>query len=92
MNNIQCAICGHALCHIDEACPRCLPDFYLSRIRPTPPRCHKCNDTGAVAIRSRDGAYAFAGPVPDDAKGYADADCWYCDSGRRPVHGRTEKD
>ena len=21
---------------------------------------------------------------PDDAKGYFDADCWYCDSGRRP--------
>ena len=37
-----------------------------------------------MACRSRDGQYAFAGPVPDDAKGYFDADCWYCDSGRRP--------
>ena len=48
------------------------------------PNCRKCNDTGYVAIRSRDGVYAFPGPVPDDAKGYADADCWYCDSGRPP--------
>lgn len=46
------------------------------------PKCPRCNDTGAIAIRSRDGAYAFPGPVPDDAKGYADADCWFCDSGR----------
>ena len=35
-----------------------------------------------IACRSRDGQYAFPGPVPDDAKGYFDADCWYCDSGR----------
>lgn len=56
------------------------------------PKCHKCNDTGLVAIRSRDGSYAFAGPVPDDAKGYADADCWYCDSGRMPVHGDAKED
>lgn len=42
-------------------------------------KCSHCNDTGMIAIRSRDGAYAFPGPVPDDAKGYADADCWYCD-------------
>lgn len=47
-------------------------------------RCTYCNDTGWVAIRSRDGSYAFAGPVPDDAKGYADADCWQCDSGAPP--------
>ena len=26
----------------------------------------------------------FPFTVPDDAKGYFDADCWYCDSGRRP--------
>lgn len=48
-------------------------------------RCHKCNGTGTVSIRSRDGAYAFPGPVPDDARGYADADCWYCDSGPPPA-------
>jgi hypothetical protein len=50
-----------------------------------PQKCHYCNDTGMVACWWRDGQYAFAGPVPDDAKGYFDADCcWYCDSGRRP--------
>lgn len=48
-------------------------------------QCKKCNDTGQVAIRARDGQYAFAGPVPDDARGYADADCWFCDCGRPPV-------
>lgn len=48
----------------------------------TGPACKKCNDTGMVAIRSRDGSYAFPGHVPDNARGYADADCWYCDSGR----------
>ena len=53
-------------------------------LMPGAPKCHYCNDTGMVACRSRDGQYAFAGPVPDDAKGYFDADCWYCDSGRRP--------
>ena len=37
------------------------------------PKCHYCNDTGWVACRSRDGQYAFPGPVPDDAKGYFDA-------------------
>lgn len=46
--------------------------------------CTKCNGTGMVAIRSRDGAYAFPGPVPDDAKGYSDADCWYCDCAPSP--------
>ena len=49
---------------------------------PKGPKCHYCNDTGMVACRARDSQYAFAGPVPDDAKGYFDADCWYCDSGR----------
>ena len=51
--------------------------------KPTP-KCHFCNDTGTIAIRSRDGMYAFPGPVPDDAKGYADADCWYCDCAKHP--------
>lgn len=49
------------------------------------PKCHYCNDTGYIACRSRDGQYAFPGPVPDDAKGYFDADCWYCDSGPPPI-------
>lgn len=43
-------------------------------------KCSRCNDTGMIACRSRDGQYAFAGPVPDDAKGYFDADCWYCEA------------
>lgn len=42
-------------------------------------RCLYCNGTGTIACRSRDGSYAFAGPVPDAAKGYFDADCWHCD-------------
>jgi hypothetical protein len=54
------------------------------------PKCIYCNDTGAVAIRSRDGAYAFPGPVPDDARGYADADCWHCDSGPPPMISAEE--
>ena len=40
--------------------------------------CYHCNGTGWVAIRSRDGTYSHAGPVPDDAKGYAEACCWEC--------------
>lgn len=52
--------------------------------RPGSFACTSCNDTGMIAIRSRDGSYAFPGPVPDDARGYADADCWYCDCGRKP--------
>jgi hypothetical protein len=40
--------------------------------------CQKCNGTGLVAIRSSDGRYAKPGPVPDDAKGYAEAPCWDC--------------
>ena len=55
-----------------------------SCLDPSRPNCPYCHDTGWVACRSRDGQYAFAGPVPDDAKGYFDADCWYCDSGRPP--------
>jgi hypothetical protein len=43
------------------------------------PHCPRCNGTGLIAIRSRDGAYAFPGPVPDDARGYAEAKCWECD-------------
>ena len=62
--------------------PRCLTSN--PPLMPGAPKCHYCNDTGMVACRSRDGQYAFAGPVPDDAKGYFDADCWYCDSGRPP--------
>lgn len=52
------------------------------------PKCAQCRDTGMIAIRSRDGAYAFPGPVPDDAKGYTDSDCWYCDCARAPENTR----
>lgn len=51
--------------------------------------CEKCNDTGVIAIRSRNGQYAFPGPVPDDARGYTDADCWYCDSAEPKPEGET---
>ena len=46
------------------------------------PKCPYCNDTGMISCRSRDGLFAFAGCVPDGARGYFDADCWYCDSGK----------
>jgi len=62
--------------------PFAVPSGYTA---PVKVRCPRCNDTGWVAIRSREGAHAFPGPVPDDAKGYADADCWYCDSGTPPA-------
>ena len=73
-----------------DLCDDCPPIGYVTdrtRCLPCPRhacKCHYCNDTGMIACRSRDGQYAFPGPVPDDAKGYFDADCWYCDSGRRP--------
>jgi len=54
--------------------------------------CNYCNNTGWIACRSRDGTYAFAGPVPDDAKGYFDADCWHCDSGRYTNEKEKEYD
>jgi hypothetical protein len=60
------------------------PPFTEAPRRPGSFACTSCNDTGMIAIRSRDGAYAFPGPVPDDARGYADADCWHCDCGRKP--------
>lgn len=54
-------------------------------------KCRYCNGTGMVAMRSRDGAYAFPGPVPDDAKGYTDADCWHCDSGPPQPENHAEQ-
>lgn len=47
-------------------------------VTPDALKCHYCNDAGIIACRSRDGQYAFAGPAPDDAKGYFDADCYNC--------------
>jgi DnaJ-class molecular chaperone len=53
--------------------------------------CHRCNGTGLIAIRSRDGTFAFPGPVPDDARGYAEAVCWGCDgSGVAASDGERE--
>ena len=40
--------------------------------------CAKCNDTGFFAIRASNGTYAFPGPVPDDARGYAECRCLEC--------------
>lgn len=44
----------------------------------TGPACKKCNDTGYIVIRSHNGRYARPGPVPDDARGYAEARCFEC--------------
>jgi len=53
----------------------------FSATDPIKRHCSYCKDSGWIAIRSRDGSYAFAGAVPDGAKGFVDADCWFCDSG-----------
>lgn len=42
------------------------------------PKCARCNDTGWVAIRSSNGAYAFPGRVPEETKGYAEFPCRNC--------------
>lgn len=42
------------------------------------PACKKCNDTGYFVIRSHNGRYVRPGPVPDDARGYAEARCFEC--------------
>lgn len=42
------------------------------------PACKKCNDTGYIVIRSHNGRYVRPGPVPDDARGYAEARCFEC--------------
>lgn len=31
MSRYNCSVCGNPLGHIDEACPRCLPNFYSLR-------------------------------------------------------------
>ncbi len=33
--SIQCAICGHPLGHVNEACPQCLPNFYSGSLPTT---------------------------------------------------------
>lgn len=44
------------------------------------PTCQHCNDTGFVIIRSDYGTYVRPGPLPDDAKGYAESPCWHCNT------------
>ena len=70
--------------HDDKDIRPFLPPVGKRLTLPGAPLCRFCNDTGSIAIRSRDGVYAFPGPVPDDAKGYADADCWHCDCASPP--------
>ena len=45
---------------------------------PLQPLCQHCNDTGFVAINAFTGIYIRPGPVPDDARGVAEAPCWEC--------------
>jgi hypothetical protein len=52
--------------------------------------CSKCRGTGRIACRSRDGQYAFPGPVPDDAKGYFEATCYICEDEGRINETRIE--
>jgi hypothetical protein len=40
--------------------------------------CSHCNGTGTVAINASTGRYVAPGPVPDDARGVAEAPCWEC--------------
>ena len=44
--------------------------------------CDRCNDSGTIACRSRDGSYRCPGPVPDDARGVFESYC-DCAIGRR---------
>ena len=40
--------------------------------------CEHCNDTGYVAVSATTLKYLRPGPVPDDARGVAEAPCWEC--------------
>ena len=59
---------------------------------PLQPKCQHCNDTGLVAIRSDTGIYARPGPVPCDARGYAEAPCWECSTYLGGFDGPTGAD
>lgn len=59
---------------------------------PLQPKCQHCNDTGLVAIRSDTGIYARPGPVPCDARGYAEAPCWECSTYPGGFDGPTGAD
>ena len=47
---------------------------------PLQPKCQHCNDTGLVAINATTGIYVRPGPVPHDARGYAENPCWECNA------------
>ena len=47
-----CNLCGHALGHIDQACPNCLPNFYTSQNAES-----RSKDTMPEQLRRLDNAY-----------------------------------
>lgn len=59
---------------------------------PLQPKCQHCNDTGLVAINATTGIYARPGPVPHDARGYAEAPCWECNAYPGGFDGPTGAD
>jgi ssDNA-binding Zn-finger/Zn-ribbon topoisomerase 1 len=40
--------------------------------------CPACHGSGTIAIWATTGRYAFPGPVPEDARGVAEARCHEC--------------
>jgi len=59
---------------------------------PLQPKCQHCNDTGLVALNATTGIYARPGPVPCDARGYAEAPCWECNTYPGGFDGPTGAD
>ncbi len=55
------------------------------------PACERCNDTGIIAVRSRDCSYVGPGPVPEYARGVAEGDCWDCNAARDAAADRVER-
>jgi hypothetical protein len=44
--------------------------------------CEKCNDSGTYGFSTTTGRYIAPGPVPEDARGIAEAWCFDCDANR----------
>src|SRR3546814_7349740 len=61
---LPCMDCADGYCTMNCGPSRIAPDVRPPRAA----RCSYCNGTGWIAIRSHDLAYAFPGPVPDDAR------------------------
>jgi hypothetical protein len=40
--------------------------------------CERCNGSGELAYRTRDGSFKCAGPIPDDARGVSSGKCYEC--------------